>query len=89
VVDTTGGFEALAITHQLRAAGLRTDRAFDNRSMKSQMKAADRSGAAVAVIVGGDEVAAGTAVLRPLRAGGEQRAVPRTDIIDELRKLIS
>ena len=35
-----------------------------NRSMKAQMKVADRSGAAVAVIIGGDELAAGTAVVR-------------------------
>ncbi len=89
VVDTAGGFEALAITHQLRAAGLRADRAFDGRSMKSQMKAADRSGAALAIIVGADEVAAGTVVLRPLRGGGDQRAIARDDITDELRNLIS
>ena len=46
--------------------------------MKSQMKAADRSGAAVAVIIGDDELAAGTAVVRPLRGDGEQtRRRPR------------
>ena len=39
--------------------------------MKAQMKAADRSGAAVAVIVGADELAAGTAVVRPLRGDGD------------------
>jgi len=33
--------------------------------MKSQMKAADRSGARFAIIVGGDEVAAGTVTVRP------------------------
>ncbi|MBK8333645.1 MAG: histidine--tRNA ligase [Acidimicrobiaceae bacterium] len=47
VVDTTGGLEALQITAQLRALGLSADRAFENRSMKSQMKGADRSGASV------------------------------------------
>ena len=36
---------------------------------KSQMKRADRSGAQVAVILGEDEVAAGAAVLKPLRTG--------------------
>ncbi len=45
VVDTTGGLEALTITSQLRAVGVRADRAYENRSMKSQMKVADRSGA--------------------------------------------
>jgi len=93
VVDTTGGAEALAITHELRGAGVTADRAFDNRSMKSQMKAADRSGAAFAVIVGSDEAAAGTAVVRPLRrsddgAPGEQVAVPRSDLLSYLQKAL-
>ena len=41
--------------------------------MKSQMKAADRSGAAFAVIVGESERDAGTVIVRPLRGGGEQQ----------------
>lgn len=84
VVDTTGGAEALAITAELRRAGRSADRAYDGRSMKAQMKAADRSGARVAVIVGQDERATGRAVLRPLRNGGEQRAVSRSDLLSEL-----
>ena len=48
--------------------------------MKSQMKAADRSGARFAVIVGADELAAGTVVVRPMRGEGEQRAVARSEI---------
>jgi histidyl-tRNA synthetase len=87
VVDTTGGREALLLTAALRDAGLRADRAFENRSMKSQMKAADRSGAAVAVLVGSDEVAAGTVTLRPLR-GGDQVVVLRDDLIPHVRKLL-
>jgi histidyl-tRNA synthetase len=85
VVDTTGGLEALAISEELRAAGLRVDRAFDNRSMKSQMKAADRSGARLAVIVGSDELAAGTAVVRPMRDGGDQSVVARADLAAALQ----
>ncbi len=88
VVDTAGGASALAITDELRRAGRRADRAFDRRSMKSQMKQADRSGAAVAVIIGPDEAEAGTAVLRPLRGGGEQRVVARSDLLTELEALL-
>ena len=88
VVDTTGGREALIITDDLRVAGLRADRAYENRSMKSQMKAADRSGAAIAVLVGSDELAAGTVTVRPLRGDGEQRAVPRNELTSHLRKLL-
>lgn len=86
VVDTTGGLEALRLTTELRAAGWRADRSYEQRSMKSQMKQADRSGAAYAVIVGSNELAAGTVVLRPLRSGDGQEAVARTDLLDHLTK---
>jgi histidyl-tRNA synthetase len=84
VVDTTGGREAMLITNQLRAAGISADRAYENRSMKSQMKVADRSGARHAVIIGSDELAAGTATVRPM-TGGDQQAIPRTDLINYLK----
>jgi histidyl-tRNA synthetase len=51
------------------------------------MKAADRSGARVAVIVGTDELAAGTVSLRPLRGPGEQRRVPRAQVVESVRRL--
>jgi histidyl-tRNA synthetase len=76
VVDTTGGAEAVGLCAALRRAGLRVDRGFDGRSMKSQMKTADRSGARFAIIVGSREVEAGVVGLRDLSTG-EQREVPR------------
>ncbi len=85
VVDTTGGAVALAITEELRRAGVSADRAFDGRSMKAQMKAADRSGAKTAIIVGADELDAGTVLLRPMRGDGEQVTVPRAELADRLR----
>jgi histidyl-tRNA synthetase len=84
VVDTTGGAEALVITEQLRRSGRSADRAFDGRSMKAQMKAADRSKATLAVIIGDDERAGGTAVVRPLRDSGEQRVVERADLVEHV-----
>jgi histidyl-tRNA synthetase len=90
VVDTTGGEQALLLTTEMRAAGLRADRAYENRSMKSQMKAADRSRAAVAVIIGSTELAEGTAVLRPLRTGEHQQTqVGRADLIDAIKKVLT
>jgi histidyl-tRNA synthetase len=89
VVDTTGGAEALAVTAELRAAGFSADRAYENRSMKSQMKAADRSGAAVAVIIGSQELDDGAAVVRPLRSGTEQTTVERTDLVAIIQKVLS
>jgi histidyl-tRNA synthetase len=90
VVDTAGGADALRITAELRAAGIRADRAYENRSMKSQMKGADRSGATYAIILGTNEVDAGTVVVRPLRAQeASQASIPRTDLIDHLKKALS
>jgi len=89
VVDTTGGNEALVITHQLRDAGFSCDRSFENRSMKSQMKAADKSGALVAIIIGSDEVEANAFVLRPLRGEEHQSTIPRSDLIPSITKALS
>ncbi|HKH25431.1 MAG TPA: His/Gly/Thr/Pro-type tRNA ligase C-terminal domain-containing protein, partial [Acidimicrobiales bacterium] len=69
------------------AAGLRADRAFDGRSMKSQMKAAGRSGAPVAVIVGEAEAGEGTATVRDLRRA-EQQVVTRAEVVTLVRKLM-
>ena len=85
VVDTTGGAAALTITAALRAAGLRADRSYENRSMKAQMKAANRSGAAYAVIVGTDELESATATVRPLRNNGEQVTIERDSLISDLQ----
>ena len=84
VVDVTGGREAALITAELRAAGLASDRAFDNRSMKAQMKLANRSGAHNALIVGEDELIAGTVLVKPMD-GGEQRSVVRNELITHLQ----
>jgi histidyl-tRNA synthetase len=84
VVDVTGVDEAVALTAELRRAGLRVDRGFDRRSIKSQMKTADRSGALVALIIGANELADGTVTLRPLREESEQRRVARADVVAEL-----
>ena len=87
VIDVAGGGEALAITSELRAAGLAADRGFDGRSMKAQMKLANRSGAAHAVIVGDDELGAGTAIVKPMaRDAGDQQTVPRSELIAHLKQ---
>jgi histidyl-tRNA synthetase len=87
VVDVSGGTAAVLLTAELRRAGLRADRGFDDRSMKSQMKTADRSGALVALLVGPKELAEGTVVLRPLRQDADQRSVPRADVVAEVRRV--
>ena len=86
VVDVTDGSHARDLCEALRDAGLSADRAYDGRSMKAQMKAANRSGATTAVIIGHDEATTGTATVRDLRTGAGQRSVPRTDLVTDLAR---
>jgi histidyl-tRNA synthetase len=95
VVDFAGGEAARDLTMRLRAAGLRADRAWDGRSAKAQFKAADRSGARLALVVGPDEAAAGTVAVKDLRSGaggdlragvgGGQEVVARAEVVQEVQ----
>lgn len=92
VVDVTeGASQAVGLTAELRAAGIRCDRAFDGKGMRAQMKAADRSGASHAVIIGDQEVADGTATIRPLRGdfGDHQDAVARPELVSRVTALLA
>ena len=89
VVDITGGRQAMLITHELRSAGISADRAYQGRSIKSQMKSADRSGAVLAIIIGSDEVDSSTAIIRPLRSDQEQYTVSRKDLLPTITKALS
>jgi histidyl-tRNA synthetase len=88
VVDVTGGEQARELTTELRRLGIAADRAYDNRSMKAQMKVADRSGATLVLIIGADELAAGTVTVRDLRGEGGQQPVERARLVDHLRPLL-
>jgi len=83
VVDVTGGEAGRDLTFELRRHGISADRAFDARSMKAQMKVADRSGARFALLVGPDELAAGAVTLRDLRSDAGQIALARTEVAIE------
>jgi histidyl-tRNA synthetase len=72
----------------LRRAGLRADMAYGDRGMKGAFKAADRSGAAVTIVVGEDELASGTAVVKTM-ATGEQHPVPLESLVAHVAGLIS
>ena len=63
----------LALMRELRAEGLRC-RMAPGGSMKSQMRAANKSGARWAVIRGDEELSAGTAAVKDMESG-EQRVV--------------
>lgn len=67
----------------MRDKGLRVVMDYAGRSLKSQMRAADKARARFAVILGDTELAEHTAVLRDM-SSGEQRRVPLSDLINTL-----
>ena len=89
VVDTTGGTAARDLATALREAGIAADRAWDNRSFKAQFKAADRSGARVALVVGPDEAGRGVVAVKDLRDKAPQTEVTRDEVVEHVRKLLA
>jgi histidyl-tRNA synthetase len=88
VVDFAGGEAARDLTARLRRAGVRVDRAFDGRSPKAQFRAADRSGARLALIVGPDERAAGEVLVKELHSDAEQYPVAVDDVLPAVHKAL-
>jgi histidyl-tRNA synthetase len=89
VVDFAGGEAARDLTARLRKAGIRADRAFDARSPKAQFKAADRSGARLALVVGPDELARGTVGIKDLGSGDPQKEVAVEDVVEEVQNRLA
>ncbi len=70
---------AFALVRELRGAGLRAELDLGGRSVKGQMKQADRVGARAAIVLDDD----GAAQLRDM-SSGEQRPIELGDVADEL-----
>lgn len=79
------GRVAPRLAEQLRNAGLAVTVHAGGGSFKSQMKKADGSGARFALIIGDNEAADATVVIKPLRDGGEQRTVAQADVLAALK----
>ena len=65
--------------------GIRVEMDFSDKSLKSQMKRANRLGASSVLILGENELEAGAAVLRNM-ATKEQTTVPLDNIVDNFKK---
>jgi histidyl-tRNA synthetase len=78
---------ALTLAEELRDGGISTFFAFarERRSMKSQMREADKRQVRYTLIVGEDEVARDEVAVRPMQ-DGEQTIVARAEIVDWLRR---
>ncbi len=80
VVSTTDDLTGVRLADALRQNGISADRSYDGRSMKAQMKAANRSGARYAAIVGPDEAESATVVLRSLQTDDDQITMSQEEL---------
>ena len=78
--------EALVLAEDLRSQcpNIRIESHCGGGSFKSQIKKADKSGAAVALILGEDEVASATAGIKFLREEKSQQSVAQTELANVL-----
>ena len=74
---------AFALVADLRRAGVATDQAFDARSLKAQLKVADRAGARWCVVLGAAELDRGAVVVKDLQSGS-QAEVPLDGLVAAL-----
>ena len=65
--------------HRLRQNGLRIEMEGESRSLKSQMRRADKLGAGAVLIVGDDEIAKGAAAFRDM-ASKRQEEIPLSEL---------
>ena len=75
---------APAILAELRAGGFAVEQSWRG-NVKKRMERAGKSGARYALIIGDDEIANGTVMVKDLRKGS-QGAVPRTALLRRLRE---
>lgn len=76
------------VAADLRALGLRVDLAYGDRGLKGAMRAADRSGAVVALVAGDRDLDAGTVGVKDLVAG-TQTDVAHADVADTVAALVA
>jgi histidyl-tRNA synthetase len=73
-----------ALIRELRANGIAADMDTSGRAVKAQFKMADREGAAYSIVVGENELASNSVMLKDLKTA-EQTSVPRDQIVAALK----
>lgn len=82
------GKEAYRVANQLHLSGIRAELDYEMRSLKSQMRRADKLKASYVLILGGEELKRGKAVLRNM-TDKSQEEIPMNDLLSILlRKLL-
>ena len=88
VVDDSVRPQAFSILQQLRDAGIRAEGDTQGRSLKSQFKVAGKMDAALAVVVGPDELTAGQVTIRDFSTH-EERQVGIGQVAQQVASLLA
>jgi histidyl-tRNA synthetase len=78
---------AFVLVEQLREAGFRAEMGYDEKSLRSQLRRANKLGAAFTVMLGERELAAGKVALKDMQ-GGEQEEIALDDVVMQLQTRI-
>jgi histidyl-tRNA synthetase len=71
----------------LRRAGIRADRDYNGRSMKAQMKLANKLGARIVVLMGENEMDRAIFTVRTMGTG-QQEEIPQQDLIPLINRIL-
>ena len=82
-IGENGSKKAAALVYALRSAGISAESDISSRSLKAQMKYADKIGAEYTLVLGDNEVESGRAVLKRM-SDGEKREIALDALVSEL-----
>jgi histidyl-tRNA synthetase len=80
--------EAFGLSYKLNRAGVRTLIDYEGRSLKAQMRRADKLGVRYVLIVGEDEQRSGQAILRDMEEK-KQEEIPLSSIFEEIVRRVT
>lgn len=80
--------EGIGLIKRLRSHGIKIERDYGNKSIKTQMKRADKLGARLVLILGDNELASGNIIIKNMQSGEQEKAAFNY-IEDRLKVLLS
>ena len=78
---------AFRYLHDLRKENIKVEMDYLNRSVKGQMKCADRNNAQYSIILGGNELEKGVATVREMKTG-DQEEIELANLVTEMEKRV-
>ncbi|MGE5405503.1 MAG: histidine--tRNA ligase [Candidatus Saccharibacteria bacterium] len=88
VLDREYEEQACVLVNELRNAGIRADKDYMGRSLKAQMKFADKTGARLVAIIGEDEVARKVYAVRDM-SNQSQSEIPAGEITERIKAILT